>query len=163
MLKDPYSKPNGQTYLTHEIRTPNAKLSSGGGVTARINALKSSVLISCVKFRPLEDILCAGHSHGVTTVIIPGAGESNFDAYEANPFQSLKQRREFEVQTLLSKLSPDMIGLDTKLVGSIDKDKDILQKEHSELFKQANQTMKSVKVIDILRLMTFSIIHAMLL
>jgi U3 small nucleolar RNA-associated protein 7 len=138
ILRDPYRKPTDLTYLKHEIRTPNMALSSGGGVTAATKALKSSVSIQRVRFRPLEDILCAGHSHGISTIIVPGAGEANYDAYEANPFRTLKQRREEEIQTLLHKLSPDMIVLDSKLIGSVDKDLKTLQEEHKELFQTAN-------------------------
>ena len=56
-------------------------------------------------------MLSAGHSHGVTSFIVPGAGEPNFDSFEQNPFATLRQRRETEVQTLLSKLSHDTIAL----------------------------------------------------
>jgi AICAR transformylase/IMP cyclohydrolase PurH len=113
ILKDAYTKPSEALYMTHAIRTPNAKLSAGGGATARANALLSSVAVSDVVFRPLEDCLAIGHSHGVTSIIVPGAGEANFDSYEANPFISQKQRREEEVHSLLNKLSYDMIGLGT--------------------------------------------------
>lgn len=50
-----------------------------------------------------------------------GAGEANFDSYENNPFQNPKQRQEQEVQTLLQKLSHEMIGLDSSFVGTLDK------------------------------------------
>lgn len=111
ILKDAYTKPRESLYLTHQVRTPNPKLSAGGGAVARAKALASSVLISDLKFRPFEDSLCIGHSHGITSIIVPGSGESNFDTFEANPFISQKQRREEEVQSLLNKLSYDMIGL----------------------------------------------------
>ena len=111
ILKDAYTKPQDALYLSHALRTPNPKLSSGGGAVGRAKALLSSVSVSDVVFRPLEDSLCIGHSHGITSIIVPGSGESNFDTFEANPFISQKQRREEEVQSLLNKLSYDMIGL----------------------------------------------------
>lgn len=78
---------------------------------AATKALASSVSVRNVKFRPLEDVLCLGHSHGVTTMIVPGAGEPNYDSYESNPFINPRQRREGEIQALLHKLTPDMISL----------------------------------------------------
>lgn len=145
ILNNPFTKGREHMYMKHEIRTPNIALSSGGGVVARTNSLKSSVLISNVKFRPLEDVAAIGHTHGLTTIIVPGAGEANYDSYEANPFRTTKQRQEDEVQTLLGKLSPDMIALDSKFVGTVDKDFKTLQQEHNELFGIAN-AKKSTKV-----------------
>lgn len=52
-----------------------------------------------------------GHSHGISTFIVPGAGEPNFDSFEQNPFSTLRQRRETEVQSLLTKLAHDTIAL----------------------------------------------------
>jgi U3 small nucleolar RNA-associated protein 7 len=111
ILRNAFTQPMDVTYLNHEIRTPNASLCSGAGATASAKALLSNVSINSVRFRPLEDVLCAAHSHGLTTMIVPGSGEPNYDSFENDPFMTLKQRREAEVQSLLNKLSFEMIGL----------------------------------------------------
>ena len=139
VLKDAFLRPGDVTYLKHSVRTPNAALSSGAGATAAAKALLSSVQVGCVRFRPYEDVLCAGHSHGVTSMVVPGAGEPNYDTFENDPFMSSKQRREQEVQTLLHKLSYEMIALDPSFIGSIDKDQATLQQEHREIFNFANK------------------------
>jgi U3 small nucleolar RNA-associated protein 7 len=111
ILKNAFSQPNDVTYLKHSIRTPNRSLCAGAGVVASSKALLSSVSVHCVRFRPYEDSLCIGHSHGITSIIVPGSGEPNFDTYENNPYITRNQRREQEVQTLLNKLPADLIGL----------------------------------------------------
>jgi U3 small nucleolar RNA-associated protein 7 len=111
VLRNAFTQPMDVTYLTHEIRTPNSALAGGAGSVASRKALLSDVKVHTVRFRPLEDIAGIGHSHGITTVIVPGAGEPNFDSFENNPFINTRQRREQEVQTLLNKLSHEMIGL----------------------------------------------------
>lgn len=77
--------------------------------------------VKCVKFRPYEDVMCLSYSEGLETVIIPGAGTANFDAFEANPFQDSKQRREHEVHAVLEKIQPDMITLDPNDIGKVDR------------------------------------------
>ena len=42
------------------------------------------------KFAPYEDVLGIVHDTGYSSILVPGAGVANFDAYEANPFESDK-------------------------------------------------------------------------
>lgn len=73
-----------------------------------------------VRFRPYDDVLAVGHGKGVTTLIIPGSGEPNYDSREADPFQTKKGRAEAEVHALLDKLPPTMISLDPTAIGGVD-------------------------------------------
>ncbi|OCH89161.1 BING4CT-domain-containing protein [Obba rivulosa] len=103
-----YTKPSIQTpfaatvapplYLTHPI--PHRPLTS-------------------VRFCPYQDILTIGHSAGLSSILVPGSGEPNFDSMEADPFENRTARREREVKSLLDKIQPDMITLDPEFVGSL--------------------------------------------
>jgi U3 small nucleolar RNA-associated protein 7 len=89
-------------------------------VTSPYMIQKMRTAIHNVQFCPYEDVLGVGHGDGFTSLIIPGAGEANFDAMESNPYQTKKQRREAEVQMLLDKIPAEMIHLDTKQINRVD-------------------------------------------
>jgi len=55
-----------------------------------MNHLVPSSKIEKIKFVPFEDILGAGHEKGMSSLIIPGSGEANYDALELNPYETAK-------------------------------------------------------------------------
>ena len=46
--------------------------------------------VRSLKFLPFEDVCALGLEDGYSQIVVPGSGEANFDAFEANPFASTK-------------------------------------------------------------------------
>lgn len=95
----------------------NITLGSGGEAYMRH---KAGSIITDMQFCPYEDILGISTYKGYSSLIIPGSGEPNFDALEANPYISLAGRKEAEVKALLSKVPAELITLDPLSIGQVD-------------------------------------------
>ena len=80
----------------------------------------------------LQDVLAVGHSGGLSTMLVPGAGEPHYDSLVADPFQTRRMRREQEVHQLLDKLQPDMIVLDPSSIGQVPPLQPLLQAHRAQ-------------------------------
>ena len=101
--------------------------------------------IESVKWCPFEDVLGISHNQGFSSIIVPGAGEPNFDALEINPYEDTKQRQEAEVKALLNKLQPEMISLNPDYVGNLDLASAAERKKEADLDKKPEDPLLAAK------------------
>ncbi|KAK4321105.1 hypothetical protein Pmani_008050 [Petrolisthes manimaculis] len=91
-----------------------------GGASKSYMTHKADGIVTDMQFCPYEDILGIATYKGYSSLIIPGAGEPNFDALESNPYMSLSGRREAEVKAVLTKVPSNLITLDPFTIGQVD-------------------------------------------
>lgn len=101
--------------------------------------------IERVRWCPFEDILGISHDQGFSSIIVPGAGEANFDALEANPYENTKQRQEAEVKALLDKLQPEMISLNPDYIGNLDRASAGTRKKEADLDRKPEDPILAIK------------------
>ncbi|KAI9760008.1 MAG: hypothetical protein M4579_001947 [Chaenotheca gracillima] len=100
-----------------------------------------------VRWCPFEDTLGVSHAQGFSSIIVPGAGEANFDALELNPYENTKQRQEAEVKALLNKLQPEMISLQPDYVGNLDLKTAQERKQEKDADAKLNGTSTDSKAV----------------
>lgn len=127
-----------------EIFTQNPESSTKAPLPFYMNWGGEGNTISRVKWCPFEDILGITHDKGFSSIIVPGAGEPNFDALEPglNPFETSRQRRETEIHSLLEKLQPEMISLDPNFIGNLDLTSHEQRMKERDLDKNESQEKK---------------------
>ncbi|KAF5391217.1 hypothetical protein D9757_003070 [Collybiopsis confluens] len=107
-------------YTSPSIKTPHNAASQPPLYLTHPLPSTSHRPITSLRFAPLQDVLTIGHAHGTSSILVPGSGEGGMDTGEGlDLYEGVKGRREREVRGLLDKIQPDMITLESDIVGNL--------------------------------------------
>ncbi|GJP41152.1 hypothetical protein CLOM_g832 [Closterium sp. NIES-68] len=124
----------------------NTRSGGGGGAAATFAGATAAAAVERLAFCPYEDVLGAGHAEGFTSLLVPGAGEPNFDSLVANPFETGKQRREAEIHMLLDKLLPESIMREPDRIGTLLRPHERQRNLTQTLVSKANAAARAKRV-----------------
>jgi len=140
LWKDALGSKAASPYMRVDLSTSQIPAGTGNRGTggASTGARGNTAGVWRLAFRPYEDALAVGHSGGVSMSLVPGSGEPNYDSYVADPYASLRQRREGEVRALLDKLPPESIVLDPTTIGRVAREPAAVRAEAAAAAAEAN-------------------------
>lgn len=159
-LRNTYSKLNGIKYnLTAQATSLSQKDMLAIASADRVHIWKGFIdssndilymrhrtsgrAVSSLDFCNHEDILCIGHSSGISNIIVPGSGDPVYDSYEDSPFMSKRMRRDKEVKSLLEKIPYELISIESR-VGSLYRDPNADKpRENSQRYFDAEPIQKN--------------------
>lgn len=112
----------------------------GGGIVPSLYLKHqfTSELVRDIKFQSYEDICAVGTSTGISTLLVPGAGIANFDAFAPNPYESSSKK---QVQRMLDKIPYDTITTKNLEIGTYKRHQVALDEDESK-------TTGSVPLVD---------------
>jgi len=140
LWKDALGAKAASPYMRVDLSTAQVPAGTGnrGTGAATTGARGNGAGVWRLAFRPYEDVLAVGHSGGVALSLVPGAGEPNYDSRVADPYATLRQRREGEVRSLLDKLPPESIVLDPTAIGRVAREPAAVRAEAAAAAAAAN-------------------------
>jgi hypothetical protein len=103
--------------------------------------------VNNLDFCPYEDVLGIGHSQGVSSILIPGSGNPNFDSKNPNPFSTDKHIMDWNVRMLLDKIPWETISLDPSVIGtSGQREKDYKYNKNVKISDELKQMMNRLGI-----------------
>src|SRR5690606_19983545 len=93
------------------------------------------------------DVLGIGHSQGVSSILVPGSGNPNFDSRNPNPFSNDKHIMDWNVRMLLDKIPWETISLDPSVIGtSGQREKDYKYNKNVKISDELKQMMNRLGI-----------------
>jgi U3 small nucleolar RNA-associated protein 7 len=106
-------------------------------------------IVRSLDFCPYEDVLGIGHTKGMSSILIPGSGQQNYDSRLPNPYSTEKQIKDYNVRSLLEKIPYDMITLNPAVIGTSGQlEKVQSYNENVEMTEDLKEQLNNIGVYD---------------